>query len=73
MKPSHCVSREQSAVEAAGGVYVGTEEGYVYFNDPRTGTTLIVSQAQLKASGSEFVRWKLEQSRKNFKGLKSEW
>jgi hypothetical protein len=62
---------EQLVVEAAGGKYRGIEEGLVWFDDPKTDNTLVVTCNELLSAIDPVVLVKehIESKRKNFRGL----
>lgn len=47
------MSREQSIIERAGGEYLGLAEGLIWFNDPRTHTTMTVDRLWLAVLGDQ--------------------
>ena len=56
-------------IESAGGLLIGVLEGYVYFNDPETGSTLCLEYDRLIHCGIPWcmVRDKIMNSREEFR------
>lgn len=54
------ISNEEKTVTAGGGQYVGIQDGWVYFNDPQTKTTLTV---RVDVLTSDAVRNRIAESR----------
>jgi hypothetical protein len=54
----------EQMVKQAGGEFKGIEEGMIWFNDPQTGSTLVVPEG----SALEDIQNRIAQSRETFKG-----
>ena len=66
------MSREQTIVELAGGEYLGTSDGMVWWNDPLNQATLVTAQNEIldctEAAAVDLVKEQMTRKRLEFAG-----
>lgn len=62
---------EKAVIEQGGGRYRGIQDEYLYFDDPRTDSTLMIHQHELKVAADPvaWIEQKIATSRAHFKAL----